>query len=135
MNKLLLVSITSLLILTGCGFTKDVEVKTVAIAPELFSPPDPRPVDLEDVNWVIITPEKLKEQFEKLGDKELTIEDYEKVISNLLEVRNDTVIYAITVRDYENLALNMQEIIRFIKQQKEIVLYYREATKIGIENE
>jgi hypothetical protein len=34
-----------------------------------------------------------------------------------------------TPHGYENMAINMQELRRYILQQKEIILYYREATK------
>jgi len=33
----------------------------------------------------------------------------------------------VSVHDYENLALNMSELYRYIKQQKEIVVYYEKA--------
>jgi hypothetical protein len=33
-----------------------------------------------------------------------------------------------TPKGYENMAANLQDIKRYIKQQKEIILYYREAT-------
>jgi hypothetical protein len=40
---------------------------------------------------------------------------------------NDFVFYVVSVHDYENLALNMSELYRYIKQQKEIVIYYEKA--------
>ena len=39
----------------------------------------------------------------------------------------DFLFYAISVRDYETLALNMAEIKRFIQQQKQIIIYYEKA--------
>ena len=39
----------------------------------------------------------------------------------------DLLFYAISVRDYETLALNMAEIKRFIEQQKQIIVYYEKA--------
>ena len=41
----------------------------------------------------------------------------------------DFLFYAISVRDYETLALNMAEVKRFIEQQKQIIIYYEEAVK------
>lgn len=35
--------------------------------------------------------------------------------------------YAMSVRDYETLALNMAEIKRYIEQQKQIIVYYEKA--------
>ena len=42
----------------------------------------------------------------------------------------DVKFYVVSVQDYENLALNMSELFRYIKQQKEIVIYYEEAVKV-----
>jgi len=36
-------------------------------------------------------------------------------------------LFATETKGYENLALNMQEIIRYIREQKEIILYYRDV--------
>ena len=33
-------------------------------------------------------------------------------------------------QDYENMAFNLQELRRYIRQQKEIIIYYRDATKV-----
>ena len=35
--------------------------------------------------------------------------------------------YALSVRDYETLSLNMSEIKRFLDQQKQIIVYYEDA--------
>jgi hypothetical protein len=40
----------------------------------------------------------------------------------------DFVIFAVTPDGYERMAANLQEIKRYINQQKEIIYYYREAT-------
>ena len=42
---------------------------------------------------------------------------------------------ALTPKGYENMAYNLQEIRRFIRQQKEIILYYRKATNASDEAE
>ena len=40
----------------------------------------------------------------------------------------DFVIFAITPVGYEKMSANLQEIKRYINQQKDIIYYYREAT-------
>ena len=40
-----------------------------------------------------------------------------------------------TPPDYENMAYNLQELRRYIRQQKEIILYYRKATEVADEAE
>ena len=37
------------------------------------------------------------------------------------------VFYAISVRDYENLALKMSELDRYLKHQKQLIVYYEKA--------
>lgn len=38
-------------------------------------------------------------------------------------------IIALTVRGYENLALNISELERYIRQQKQVIVYYEDAIK------
>lgn len=42
--------------------------------------------------------------------------------------KDDIIYYGITVSDYEILAINMQEIKRYIVAQKNIIRYYERAT-------
>ena len=41
--------------------------------------------------------------------------------------QGDFVFYAISVRDYETIALNMAELKRYIEQQQVIIIYYEKA--------
>ena len=59
---------------------------------------------------------------EVCGNLEQKIAEIEKRIGG------DFVIMGMTIKGYENMAFNLQEIKRYINQQKEIILYYREAT-------
>ena len=52
----------------------------------------------------------------------------QKIAEVKKELGGEFVIMSVTPTGYENMAFNLQEIKRYIKQQKEIVLYYREAT-------
>ena len=52
----------------------------------------------------------------------------QKVAEIELMLDGDFVIFAITTEGYERMAANLQEIKRYINQQKEIIYYYREAT-------
>ncbi len=90
-----------------------VKVITVEIQPEIYQPPLPQSVKLEDIRWVVITNDNLQEKIAEL----------EKITGN------DFVVFAITPHDYENLAYNLQEIRRYIRQLNEVVVYYRSVTK------
>lgn len=70
----------------------------------------PRQVQLNDVKIYVVS---------KLNYADF-IKDYEK--------KNGADSYiAISVKDYENLALNFAELRRYIEQQKQIIVYYEQA--------
>ena len=59
----------------------------------------------------------------------MSAENYDEFVKEF-EAKNGADAYiAISVKDYENLALNFAELRRYIEQQKEIILYYEEAVK------
>lgn len=89
-----------------------VKIITVEVQPEIYQPPFPQPVRLEDVRWFVITQDNLQEK----------ISEIEKLTGGNL------VIYAITPHDYENFAHNFQEVRRYIRQLQNDVIYYRETT-------
>ena len=84
---------------------------------EIYQPPLPKAIDLQDVEFFVITEKNFEEQVQKL----------EKMQSGTY------VLFGITPQDYENMAYNLQELKRYIGQQKEIIIYYRQATQ-GDEN-
>ena len=114
-------TISSLLLLTlllsSCGFLrkpeKEIVVQTVEVQKVIPVQPRPKPVDMTDVKFYVVTEE-----------------NYEEFKEKFMKTNNDFVFYVVSVHDYENLALNMSELFRYIKQQKEIVVYYEEAVKI-----
>ena len=114
-------TISSLLLLTlllsSCGYLrkpeKEIVVQTVEVQKVIPVQPRPKPVDMTDVKFYLVTEE-----------------NYEEFKEKFMKTNNDFVFYVVSVHDYENLALNMSELFRYIKQQKEIVVYYEEAVKI-----
>ena len=60
----------------------------------------------------------------------VTEENFKEFKENFQKENGDPLVaYVLSVRDYETLALNMAEIKRYIQQQKEIIIYYKEAVK------
>jgi len=96
-----------------------VEVRTVEVRPEIFQPLMPQNLRLEDVRWFVITRDNLEEK----------IEEVERLTGN------DFVVFGVSPHDYENFAYNFQEVRRYIRQLREIVLYYVEATTINTPEE
>ena len=111
-QKILLVSL-SLLLLSSC--TK-VPEPTIVTVPEIIEKDIPiveRPkgLSLTSPYFHVVTSENLDEFIEKFKK------------SNGSEL----VFYAISVRDYENLSLNLAELRRYIEQQQAIIVYYETA--------
>lgn len=118
-----LTSFLTILFLSGCSFMKsdplptpEPVIKTVTEYKtlEIYQPQLPRKIDLQDVEFFVVTEKNLEEQ-----------------IARISKMQDSTfVIFGMTPQDYENMAFNLQELRRYIRQQKEIIIYYRDATKI-----
>lgn len=92
--------------LTGCSSAPQaLEVLTVEtpveLPPERPNVPDPSPVILQDIDWVVVTPQTVPPM------------DIEWVF------------FALSPEDYELLALNQAELIRWISEAKWRLMYYR----------
>ena len=72
----------------------------------------PKPIDLVDTRVYVVNQANLQ-----------------KFIQDFKAENGDLAYVALSVKDYENLALNVAELRRFINQQKEIIIYYEEAMK------
>ena len=70
----------------------------------------PKPLQLSDTRVFVVT----KDNFEEF-EKEFT------------ELYGDLAFVALSMKDYENLALNISELKRYINQQGEIIVYYEKA--------
>ena len=111
-------TISSLLLLTlllsSCGYLrkpeKEIVVQTVEVQKVIPVQPQPKPIDMTHVKFYVVTEE-----------------NYDEFKEKFMKRNNDFVFYVVSVHDYENLALNMSELYRYIKQQKEIVIYYEKA--------
>ena len=114
-------TVSSLLLLTlllsSCGYIrkpeKEIVVKTIEVQKIVPIQPQPKPVDMIDVKFYVVTEE-----------------NYEEFKEKFMKTNNDYVFYAVSVHDYENLAFNMAELYRYIRQQKEIIIYYEKAVEV-----
>ena len=59
----------------------------------------------------------------------VTSENFEDFKQRYEKDNGTFLFYALSVRDYETLAINMAEIKRYIEQQKQIIIYYEKAVK------
>jgi len=104
-----------LLLSSGCSSWRDVlpiplEVKTVEVERKIPVQKRPRPVDLNDIYFYVVT-----------------LDTFEKFKSRFTRENGDLLFYAMSVRDYETLALNMAELKRFLEQQKQVIIFYETA--------
>ena len=99
-----------LLVLTNCSAAvKEISTYKIEKKKEPLSLPAPSPLNLENVDWVIITKENADEVFK--------------------EIKNgggDYALFALTDNGYEKLALNMADIRILLAQQRQIIIQYQE---------
>lgn len=92
---------------------KEIVVQTKMVERNIPLQRAPKPMTLNDVKWYVVTEENFDE----------FLETYKK------ENGDAWVFYAMSVRGYESMALNMAEIRRYLESQNAIILYYEEAIK------
>ena len=61
-------------------------------------------------------------------------DNYDQFVKDFTEENGELAYVALAIKDYENLALNIADIKRFIDQQNEIIIYYESAMKEGNED-
>ena len=118
---------TALVTLNACSLFRTPEkevvtvptvVETVRIeAPVIKIVSRPEPIKMKDSDIVVITESNLQE-----------------VIDNIKTIQGEFVLYAMTAQSFESLALNMEQIKRFIEEQNQVILYYEKAVKPKEEN-
>src|SRR6056297_2242526 len=99
--------ILAALLLSGC-FGATIPVQTHVVELTYIHPAAPTEMTMREVKWRVLNREEMLKYLDENEDAEIAL-------------------FAIETKGYENLALNMQEIIRYIREQKEIILNYRET--------
>ena len=114
MKKLLTCSMVSILLLSSCSWKPEKEIVTVekVISPTIAIAQKPKAVKMLETKIIVITEKNLPE-----------------VIKKVKAGMGEFVIYGLDPASFKNLALNFEEIKRYIEQQKEVIVYYEEAVK------
>ena len=114
MKKLLTCSMVSILLLSSCSWKPEKEIVTVekVISPTIAIAQKPKAVKMLETKIIVITEKNLPE-----------------VIKKVKAGMGEFVIYGLDPASFKNLALNLEEIKRYIEQQKEVIVYYEEAVK------
>lgn len=100
------------LLLSSCSLlwdaVKPIEVKTTEQERVRLDLDQPKPLSIESMDWIVVTPENVNEVFKKLEDN-----------------KQDLVLFAITDDGYEKLASDMVLIRNYIAQQRMIIIKYK----------
>ena len=109
MNELIAVSMISILLLAGCSTTKQLEITTTPIEKPALVLPAADTLNLQDVEWFVINEENVETVWKRIADD-----------------KKDIVLFGLTDDGYEQLALNLSDIMTLIQQQKAIIGAYKE---------
>ena len=95
------------LFLAGCG-AKNVDIKADPVDPIVIHPNLPAQLSTRNVEWTVFNRAKLEKLLADFPNQEI-------------------VFFALSAKGYENISLNMAEVIRYLKEQKNVIIYYREV--------
>ena len=101
----------ALLLLSSCvGAVKEISSFKIEKKREPLAIEDPTPLQLQNVDWIIITKENAEEVFEKVKN----------------DKNGDYALFALTDTGYEKLALNFADIRNKLAEPRQILLSYKE---------
>ena len=108
MNKILAVAL--IILLTGCsiGGEKKIKIFSVEEPRQNLNLPDPMPLTLEDIRWIIITSANAEEVFKKLEEAGI-----------------DPVLFGLTDKDYELLSKNFAQIRQKLQETNNLLEEYK----------
>lgn len=108
-----ILAITALLLISGC----------VKPTPETITVTKLEPVNIPVVNQPN-PPELISPKIYVVNK-----DNYQEFEDRFIKANGELVYVAISIKDYENLSINLEEIRAFVLKQKEIIVYYEEAIK------
>ena len=100
-----------ILTISACA-SRSVEVISKPIEIDIVQPNLPRGLELREPYWYVVNEDNLDTFIEEVKDQS-----------------GGTVVFvAMTIADYENMAYNMQEVKRYVRELGEVIVYYRTVT-------
>ena len=112
MKKSVLYLAPLVILLSSCSWKPEKEIVTVdrIVKPTIAIAQKPRPVDFGELKVKVITEENVQE-----------------VIEEMKTNQGQFLVYALDPLTFKNLAIGIEEIKRYIQQQKDIIVYYEKA--------
>ena len=109
-GNVLVFGLTAILLSSCAAGVKVIDTYKIEKKREPLDLSMPTPLELQDVDWIIITKENADEVFEKIKS----------------EKNGDYALFALTDNGYEKLALNFADIRNKIAEQRQIILSYKD---------
>jgi len=109
MKNIILLSLLAVF-LTSCGSSvQEIQVTTVEVSKTPLNLPNPDPLKLQDVEWIIITKDNANEIFERIKS-----------------AGGEYALFAVEDTGYEKLQINFTDIRNKLAEQRQLLLAYRE---------
>jgi PBP1b-binding outer membrane lipoprotein LpoB len=114
MKKKIAIVVSLAILFTGCSMiqpkVKPVSVTTIAERPPMYHPPLPMEVQMDPVDWEILTPDNMKIYLDNLEKGEAPRRAF----------------YTLSSKEYEHLSMDIADITRYIKEVLGIIKFYRD---------
>ncbi len=108
-GSVLLFGLVAILLSSCAAGVKEITSYKIEKKRESLNLTDPAPLELQDIDWIIITKDNADEVFEKIK-----------------EGGGEYSLFALTDKGYEKLALNFADIRNKLAEQRQIILSYKE---------
>mgnify|MGYP003147157782 CR=1 FL=1 len=123
MMKKIAIVVSLAILFTGCSMiqpkVKPVSVTTIAERPPMYHPPLPMEVQMDPVDWEILTPDNMQIYLDNLEKGEAPRRAF----------------YTLSSKEYEHLSMDIADITRYIKEVLGIIKFYRDYDKEEEEQE
>jgi hypothetical protein len=117
--KNILLLIVLAMFLTSCSKSvQEIQVTTVEVSKTPLTLPNPDPLKLQDIEWIIITKENANEIFERIKS-----------------AGGEYALFAVEDTGYEKLQINYTDIRNKLAEQRQLLLAYREYYEPVVKSE
>ena len=109
MKNIILLSLLAVFLSSCSESVQEIQVTTVEVSKTPLNLPNPDPLKLQDVEWIIITKDNAMEIFEKLK-----------------AAGGEYALFAVEDTGYEKIQINYTDIRNKLAEQKQLLLAYKE---------
>lgn len=116
MIKVILLTLLVSIIASGCGSTgtQPVSVVTQEAPRTQLDLPDPEPLSMPTLRWIVVTPENIEQIWSDLENRE-----------------NELVLFALTGQGYQTLSIAVSDLRNYISTQRQIIIEYKKYYEDG----